>query len=59
MSSAPQVAATLAHELAHVHLLADKRLKPEDEDHERVTDLLVKDGAFGGSVRYPKSLVSP
>lgn len=38
--SAPQVAATLAHELAHVHLLADKRLKPEEEDHEQVADLL-------------------
>lgn len=38
--SAPQVAATLVHELAHVHLLADRRLKPDDEDHERVADLL-------------------
>lgn len=40
LQSAPQVAATLAHELAHVHLLADKRLKPKEHDHEQVTDLL-------------------
>ena len=40
ISSPPQVAATLAHELAHVHLLADKRLRPEEHDHEEVTDLL-------------------
>ena len=57
--SAPQVAATLAQELAHVHLLADKCLKPEDEDHEWVTDLLVNDGAFGGSVHYQKRSANP
>lgn len=32
--------ATLAHELAHVHLLGDKRLSSENESHERMTDLL-------------------
>jgi hypothetical protein len=40
LSSAPQVAATLVHELAHVHLLADERMKPDEQDHERATDLL-------------------
>ena len=40
LSSAPQVASTLAHELAHVHLLGDRRLKPEEEDHEQLADLL-------------------
>jgi len=32
--------ATLAHELGHVHLLGDKRLSPENPEHEKVTDLL-------------------
>jgi hypothetical protein len=32
--------ATVAHELGHVHLLADKRLTGEEEDHEHLTDLL-------------------
>jgi hypothetical protein len=31
--------ATMAHELAHVHLLGDERLSAEEEDHEHVTDL--------------------
>lgn len=35
------VVAVLAHELAHVHLLGDRRYSPEQEDHERLTDLLV------------------
>lgn len=40
LSNPLSVVATLAHELAHVHLLGDKRLSPEAEDHERLTDLL-------------------
>jgi hypothetical protein len=32
--------ATIAHELAHVHLLADKRLVGDEDDHEQLTDLL-------------------
>lgn len=31
---------TMAHELAHVHLIGDKRLDPESPDHEPLTDLL-------------------
>lgn len=34
------IVATLAHELAHVHLLGDRRLKGDETDHEPVTDLL-------------------
>jgi hypothetical protein len=34
------LAATFAHELAHVHLLGDRRLTGEEEDHEPLTDLL-------------------
>ncbi len=36
----PGLLATLAHELAHEILLKGGHLKPEDRDHERVTDLL-------------------
>jgi len=32
--------ATIAHELAHVHLVGFGRLKGDEEDHEPVTDLL-------------------
>lgn len=32
--------ATLAHELAHVRLLGEKRISPEAPDHELLTDLL-------------------
>jgi tetratricopeptide (TPR) repeat protein len=35
------VVATLAHELGHVHLLADGRCHETAEDHEPLTDLLV------------------
>jgi hypothetical protein len=35
------VVATLAHELGHVHLLADGRCDATTEDHEPLTDLLV------------------
>jgi hypothetical protein len=34
------LAATLAHELAHVHLLGDRRLTGDEADHEPLTDLL-------------------
>ena len=34
------VVSTLAHELGHVHLLADKRCDPNTSDHEPLTDLL-------------------
>ncbi len=34
------VVSTLAHELGHVHLLADKRCDPSTPDHEPLTDLL-------------------
>jgi hypothetical protein len=34
------LAATICHELAHVHLLADKRIQPEETDCEPLTDLL-------------------
>ena len=34
------VVSTLAHELGHVHLLADKRCDPTTPDHEPLTDLL-------------------
>jgi HEAT repeat protein len=39
--------ATLAHELAHVLLLGDKRISPDEEDHEQVTDLLTVFLGFG------------
>lgn len=32
--------ATLAHELGHVHLLGHRRISPEADDHEPLTDLL-------------------
>ena len=32
--------ATIAHELAHVHLLGHKRLSGKEDDHEPLTDLL-------------------
>ncbi len=35
-----KLAAVCAHELCHVHLLADKRVSPTEEDHEPLTDLL-------------------
>jgi hypothetical protein len=34
------LAATMAHELAHVHLLGHGRISVEEEDHEPLTDLL-------------------
>jgi hypothetical protein len=34
------LAATICHELAHVHLLADQRIKRDEEDCEPLTDLL-------------------
>lgn len=35
------VIATLAHEIGHVILLGQKRIDPETDDHEQLTDLLV------------------
>jgi hypothetical protein len=35
-----QLAATICHELAHVHLLGNGRLKQDEEDGEPLTDLL-------------------
>jgi tetratricopeptide (TPR) repeat protein len=34
------VVATLAHELAHVRLLGERRISPDEPDHEQLTDLL-------------------
>lgn len=34
------VAATIAHELGHVHLIGGKRVDPNAADHEPLTDLL-------------------
>src|SRR5688500_12966756 len=34
-----QLAATFAHEYAHIHLLGHKRIDPDTEDHELLTDL--------------------
>lgn len=34
------VVATLAHEIGHVVLLGQRRISPEEEDHEPLTDLL-------------------
>ena len=34
------LAATICHELAHVHLLADNRIKQDEDDCEPLTDLL-------------------
>jgi hypothetical protein len=34
------LAATMAHELGHVHLLGDGRLSRDEKDHEPLTDLL-------------------
>jgi tetratricopeptide (TPR) repeat protein len=34
------VVATLSHELAHVHLLGDRRISDSEPDHEPLTDLL-------------------
>ena len=36
----PSLVATMAHELAHVHLLGDHRVSPDSPDHEPLTDLL-------------------
>ena len=38
LQNPPQLAATICHELAHVHL--DGRLKPDEQDGEPLTDLL-------------------
>ena len=35
------VVATLAHEIGHVSLLGQKRIEPDADDHEELTDLLV------------------
>ena len=35
-----QMVATMAHELAHVHLIGGGRISPDDPDHEPLTDLL-------------------
>lgn len=40
LSDPVSLIATMAHELAHYLLLADKKLSPEDEDHEPITDIL-------------------
>lgn len=34
------LAATICHELGHVHLLADRRISPDEPDGEPLTDLL-------------------
>lgn len=39
--------ATIAHELAHVILLGEERLDPEDPDQEQMTDLLTVFYGFG------------
>jgi hypothetical protein len=58
--------ATAAHELCHVHLLGDRRLSRDEEDHEPLTDLLtvclglgifganssVRDSAWSDSERH-------
>ncbi len=44
------VVATLAHEIAHVVLLGQNRLGPEDEDHEELSDLLA---VFSGLGIFP------
>lgn len=36
----PSLAATICHELAHVHLLGGNRLQPDEQDGEPLTDLL-------------------
>lgn len=41
LQDAMSVVSTLAHELAHVHLLADGRLQTDEPDHEHLTDLAV------------------
>lgn len=40
LSNPVSVVSTLAHELGHVHLLGDRRVDAETEDHEPLTDLL-------------------
>jgi hypothetical protein len=40
LDDAASVVATLAHEMCHIHLLADGRVNRDDEDHEFLTDLL-------------------
>jgi len=40
LSRPAALAATICHELSHVHLLADKRIAREAEDNEPLTDLL-------------------
>ncbi|MCI5064763.1 hypothetical protein MRY87_03445 [bacterium] len=34
------IVGTIAHELCHVHLLGDRRLTAQEDDHEHMTDLL-------------------
>jgi hypothetical protein len=40
LSRPAALAATICHELGHVHLLADQRIKRDEEDCEPLTDLL-------------------
>lgn len=40
LSDTTALVATIAHELAHVHLIAHGRLSSEEPDHEPLTDLL-------------------
>lgn len=40
LADAASVVATTAHEMCHIHLLADGRVNADDEDHEFLTDLL-------------------
>ncbi|HRD51608.1 MAG TPA: hypothetical protein PKY96_03070 [Flavobacteriales bacterium] len=39
--------ATLAHEVAHIELLGERRLAPDDPDHELLTDLTVIAHGYG------------
>jgi len=47
LSDTLSLVATIAHELAHVHLLGDRRLQKNEDDGERVTDLLAVFLGFG------------
>lgn len=50
----PSVVATLAHEIGHVVLLGQRRISPEEEDHEQLTDLLT---VFMGMGIFPANNV--
>lgn len=55
LSDPASLAATYCHELAHVHLLADRRIKRDEADGEALTDLLTV--YFGAGILTANSAI--